>query len=244
MGEATPKKRILVTEENPATRRMLQDHFESLCFTAIAVSTRQAADDCSTLHGVSLVLLDLRLDRTHGLAALRQIRSRSDVPIIITANGHCDEADRVLGLELGADDYVMKPFSIYELSARVRAVLRRRSACVVSEPTPKQGPGQIRFGDWLLDLQTRSLTDRGGAALRLTKGEYALLIAFLDAPRQVHTREHLVTAIGMHEDIFDKSIDVRVCRLRRKLAANSAGPNLIRTERGTGYSFSAPVERL
>src|SRR6202035_722618 len=160
-----------------------------------------------------LIILDLRLGQDDGLDLLREIRSRSDVPVIITTGHRRDEIDRVVGLELGADDYVIKPFGLRELLARIRAVLRRREA---GQVTVQRDPerGRCRFGGWQLDRRTRRLSNPDGLPVALTKGEYALLVAFLDAPQRPLSREHLLQATRIHEDVFDRSIDVQVLRLR------------------------------
>jgi DNA-binding response OmpR family regulator len=190
-----------------------------------------------------LVILDLRLDQEEGFDLLREIRSRSDVPVIITTGHRRDEIDRVVGLELGADDYLTKPFSLRELLARIRAVFRRQEAGrAVSQRDPERG--RYRFGDWQLDRRSRRLTDPAGDQVVLTKGEYALLTAFLDAPQRPLSREHLLQATRVHEDIFDRSIDVQILRLRRKLEADRSAPQIIQTERGVGYVFTLPVETL
>jgi DNA-binding response OmpR family regulator len=150
--------------------------------------------------GVDLVILDLRLGQTDGLDLLREIRSSSEVPVILVT-AHCrDEIDRVVGLELGADDYLTKPFNLRELLARVRAVLRRFDAGRATR-NRDQERGRRHFGGWRLDLRTRRLTDPDGVPVALTKGEYALLIAFLDAPQRPLSREHLLRATRMHEDV-------------------------------------------
>jgi two-component system, OmpR family, response regulator len=235
--------RILVVDDDPAMQRMVVDYFEQHHMTAVSASGRQAMVGAFALGEPSLVILDLRLGQEDGLDLLREMRSRSDVPVIITT-GHCrDEIDRVVGLELGADDYVTKPFSMRELLARVRAVLRRREA---GRRTPEPAPERARYGfaGWRLDQRARSLTNPSGEPVALTKGEYALLIAFLNAPQRPLTREYLLQATRVHEDIFDRSIDVQVLRLRRKLEIDSSMPHFIRTERGIGYVFAVPVEKL
>jgi DNA-binding response OmpR family regulator len=165
------------------------------------------------------------------------------VPVIITTGYRCDEPDVVLGLELGADDYLAKPFGLRELVARVRAVLRRRatrSRCARRDANQ----GRCRFGGWELDRTRRRLIDARGNLVLLTKGEYALLIAFIDAPQRPLSREHLMRASRTHEDVFDRSIDVQILRLRRKLEVDPMAPQIIRTERGVGYVFTLPVELL
>src|SRR4029453_2918862 len=142
-----------------------------------------------------------------------------------------------------ADDYLTKPFNLRELLARVRAVLRRFNT---GRAAPARDPerGRFRFCGWQIDCKTRQLTDPDGAPVTLTKGEYALLLAFLDAPQRPLSREHLLQATRAHEDIFDRSIDVQVLRLRAKLKAGPSAPEIIRTERGVGYWFALPVDPL
>jgi two-component system, OmpR family, response regulator len=178
-----------------------------------------------------------------GLDLLREARSRFDVPVIITTGYRCDEVDRVVGLELGADDYLVEPFGLRELLARVRAVLRRRRVGITLR---LHGPerGRCRFGAWQLDRRHRHLTAPDGSPVPLTKGEYALLTAFLDAPQRPLSREHLLQATHLHEDVFDRSIDVQILRLRRKLEIAPNEPRIIQTARGVGYVFALPVEML
>jgi len=189
----------------------------------------------------SLIILDLRLGQDDGLAVMREIRSSSDVPIIITTGYRRDEIDRAVGLELGADDYITKPFSLRELLARVRAVLRRQAIGRAARVTDPERGG-YRFGGWALERRRRRLVDPNGRLVSLTKGEYALLLAFLDMPRRPLSREQLLQATRLHEDIFDRSIDVQVSRLRRKFKIDANAPQMIETERGVGYTFVLPVE--
>jgi DNA-binding response OmpR family regulator len=190
-----------------------------------------------------LILLDLHIDQEDGLDLLREIRSRSDVPVIIITGDRRDEIDRVVGLELGADDYITKPFSLRELLARIRAVLRRQEA---ARNAPQRDPElrRSKFGGWQLDRRLRRLVDHGGSQVSLTKGEYALLTAFLDAPQRPLSREQLLQATRVHEDIFDRSIDVQILRLRRKLEPDPSTPQIIQTERGVGYTFTLPVQTV
>jgi DNA-binding response OmpR family regulator len=189
----------------------------------------------------SLIIMDQPLGLHEGLDRLRSIRSKSDVPIIITGN-RVDEVDSILSLELGADDYIVKP-SPRELLARARAILRRRQAPRVAQTRKREGGG-YRFNGWRLDRYVRNLVDPKGTPVSLTKGEHALLLAFLGAPERALTREHLVNATRLHEDVFDRSVDVQVLRLRRKLESDPDAPRAIRTERGIGYVFALPVERF
>ena len=235
--------RICIVEDDPVMLRMVGDYLEQHNMRVISASGRQEMARLFAAGEPDLVVLDLRLDQEDGLDLLREIRTRSDVPVIITTGDRRDEVDRVVGLELGADDYVTKPFSLRELLARIRAVLRRQEAGRAASPRDVER-GRYRFGGWQLDPRDRQLTDPSGTSVPLTKGEYALLTAFLDAPQRTLNREQLLQATRVHEDIFDRSIDVQILRLRRKLEANPSAPQIIRTERGVGYVFTLPVERL
>ncbi|HKU95688.1 MAG TPA: winged helix-turn-helix domain-containing protein, partial [Vineibacter sp.] len=162
---------------------------------------------------------------------------------IIVLSGHRrDEIDRVIGLELGADDYLTKPVSLRELLARIRAALRRAAVVPVK---PEHKRTRYRFTGWELSLRTRRLTAPNGDVVPLTRGEFSLLAAFLEAPQRILSREQLLIASRVHDaEVFDRSIDVQILRLRRKLEPNPSEPRLIKTERGAGYIFAAPVEIL
>ena len=232
---------VLVVDDDPAIQQMLVDYLEQHNMRVVSAVRRQEAVRLFAMSEPSLVILDLRLGQEEGLDLLREVRTRSDVPVIITTGHRRDEIDRVVGLELGADDYVTKPFGLRELLARIRAVLRRRQA--TQSVAPRDGERRrCRFGGWRLDRRLRRLTNPEGTAVALSKGEYALLIAFVDAPQRPLSREYLLQATRMHEDIFDRSIDVQVLRLRRKLEVDPSAPRMIRTERGFGYVFDVPVE--
>ena len=235
--------RIFIVEDDPIMKQMVGDYLEQHNMRVVSASGRQEMMQHFSAGEPDLVILDLRLGQEEGFDLLREIRSRSDVPVIITTGDRRDEIDRVVGLELGADDYITKPFSLRELLARIRAVLRRQEA---GRAAPQRDPerGRCKFGGWQLDRRTRRLTDPDGTPVALTKGEYALLIAFLDAPERPLGREHLLQATRVHEDVFDRSIDVQILRLRRRLETDPSAPSIIRTERGVGYVFALPVEPL
>jgi two-component system OmpR family response regulator len=235
--------RIIIVDDDPVMLRMVCDYLKEHNMRAVFASGRQEMIHHFAAGEPDLVILDLRLGQEDGFDLLRDIRSRSDIPIIITTGGRRDEINRVVGLELGADDYVTKPFSLRELLARIRAVLRRQEA---GRPAPQRDAerGRCKFGGWQIDRRTRRLTDPHGSLVALTKGEYALLIAFLDAPGRPLSREHLLQATHVHEEIFDRSIDVQILRLRRKLETDPNAPSIIRTERGVGYVFALAVEPL
>jgi DNA-binding response OmpR family regulator len=243
LGEKSQQTRILVVEDDQTMRNLVVNYLEEHDIRALSASGQEEVSRLLASEAPSLVILDLRLGREDGLDLLREIRSRSDIPVIITTGHRRDEIDRVVGLELGADDYLTKPFGLRELLARIRAVLRRREAVVaaVQRDTDK---GRCRFGGWQLDRRNRRLSDPNGAPVALTKGEYALLLAFVEAPQRPLSREHLLLATRIHEDVFDRSIDVQVLRLRRKLETTPNAPRVILTERGVGYVFALPVEAL
>ncbi|MDQ7250585.1 response regulator [Dongia sedimenti] len=232
---------MLIVDDDPAIRKMIARYFEEQDMPVVTVPGRQELNQQLGRAEPCLIVLDLRLGQEDGLDLLREIRAKSDVPIIIMTGHRRDEVDRVVGLELGADDYITKPFGLRELLARVRAVLRRQElGRVARQRDPERGG--YRFNGWVLERRGRRLTDSAGEPVPLTKSEYALLLAFLEAPQRTLSREHLLQATRIHEDIFDRSIDVQVLRLRRKLEPNPSAPQIIKTERGLGYVFSPAVE--
>ena len=233
----------LVVEDDSTIRHLVTNYLEDHDIRAVSASRRDEVLMLLTRSRPDLVILDLRLGREDGLDLLREIRADSDIPVIIITGHRRDEIDRVLGLELGADDYITKPFGLRELLARIRAVLRRREAGQAAAQRDAE-KGRCKFGSWQLDRRERRLTNSSGEPITLTKGEYALLIAFLDAPQRPLTREQLLQATRIHEDVFDRSIDVQVLRLRRKLEIDPAAPSIIQSVRGVGYVFALPVEFL
>ena len=234
---------VLLIEDDPAFQRMISNYFAENNIRTLAASGRQEMTRHLESSVADLIILDLRLGQEDGLDLLREIRSDSELPVIIITGHRRDDIDRVVGLELGADDYLIKPFHLRELLARVRAVMRRFAAGQ-GAPAHDNGPRRYRFSGWQLDSKTRRLSDPAGAPVALTKGEYALLVAFLEAPQRPLSREHLLQATRVHEDVFDRSIDVQILRLRRKLESDPSVPRFIQTERGVGYVFALPVERF
>src|SRR5258707_812244 len=233
---------VLLVEDDPALQSLILNYFAENNIRVLVASGREEMVRQLGSTEVNLVILDLRLGQEDGLDLLREVRSSSDVPVIIITGHRRDDIDRVVGLELGADDYLTKPFNLRELLARVRAILRRFD---VGRAAPLRDPerGRFRFSGWQLDRKSRQLTDPAGAPVALTKGEYAMLLAFLEAPQRPLSREHLLQATRVHEDVFDRSIDVQILRLRRKLERDPSAPRVIQTERGVGYVFAVPVER-
>jgi DNA-binding response OmpR family regulator len=234
---------ILVLDDDPDIRRVLLDYLGENEFRVTATATGTEARTILESEAVDLVLLDLRLPGESGLDIARNIRETSNVPILILS-GRTEEADRVMGLELAADDYITKPFSPRELLARVRAVLRR----VKNSESTKPGGAELRayrFEGWELNLRLHKLTAADGRVIPLTNSEFSLLSAFLSAPQRVLTRDQLLERSRLHSiEVYDRSIDVTILRLRRKIEKDPSNPTLIITERGAGYTFSAPVTVL
>src|SRR5262249_55515495 len=206
--------RVLVVEDDAALQRMIVNYFQENGVHTLLASSGQ--EMLARLNGAEpdLIVLDLRLGSEDGLDLLREIRLSSEVPVIIITGHRRDDIDRVVGLELGADDYLTKPFNLRELLARVRAVLRRFDVGKAA-PVRDLERGRFRFSGWQLDRRTRRLVDPAGTPVALTKSEYEMLIAFLEAPQRPLSREHLLQATRAHEDVFDRSIDVQILRLRR-----------------------------
>lgn len=224
---------LLVVDDDPALCELLSDYLGQSGFTVATAGDGNAMRRVLA-HGMpDAIVLDLMLPGEDGLALARELRSRSEVPILmLSARG--EEIDRVVGLEVGADDYLAKPFSPRELLARLRALLRRSHSTRV-EPHPASGQG---FGPFQLDTVARRLL-RDGAEVRLTGAEFDLLRVFAERPNRVLSRDTLVDLLkGYDREPFDRSIDIRVTRLRRKIEADPAAPAYIRTVRGEGYLFN------
>lgn len=230
---------ILIVEDDPALRVLLGRRLQENGFKTVSAHSAPEAWRALADHTIDLVILDVMLPGTSGLDICRTIRRDSDLPIIILS-ARTDETDRVLGLELGADDYVPKPFSTKELLARIRAVLRRRSA---DWQKPQDQRGTVRFQGWTLDVRKHELTAPSGARVELSGAEYGLLVVLLDNAQRVIGRERLLelsrSRLG---DSSDRSIDVLISRLRRKLSQDDESKGLIRTVRGVGYMLTATVE--
>jgi DNA-binding response OmpR family regulator len=232
---------IIVVDDDPSLRQMLTRFLEEHSVPVKAASGRTELNRHLESIDPGLIMLDLRLGQDDGLDLLRDIRSNSDVPVIVMTGHRSDEVDRIVGLELGADDYLVKPFNPREMLARIRAVLRRQEMGRIAKARDPERGG-YRFGNWRLERRGRKLLDAGEQHVPLSKGEYAMLLAFLESPQRPLSREYLLQATRIHEDIFDRSIDVQVLRLRRKLEADCSTPRVILTERGVGYVFALPVE--
>jgi DNA-binding response OmpR family regulator len=240
--QATAEPRVLVVDDDPLLREMVCAYLAKNDVRATAVADSRAMQAAIEADVVDLVVLDLKLQGEDGMAVARRLREDSTIPIIMLT-GRSDEADRVMGLELGADDYVTKPFSPRELLARIRTVLRRRGA-EVRQGRP-DGIRAYRFDRWELNLNTRRLRSPDGVVQVLTKGEFSLLVVFLGAPHRVLTRDQILDLSRLHNDeVYSRAVDLQIMRLRRKIEPDPSQPRYIRTERGNGYVFSVNVETV
>jgi two-component system, OmpR family, response regulator len=238
-----PQPHILVVDDDPQIRDLLQEYLaENELRVSVALNGAQMSQILAD-EAIDLVILDLRLAGEDGMTIARTLRDQSAIPIIMLT-GVRDEADRVMGLELGADDYLTKPFSPRELLARIRTVLRRTKSTAVAQAQRREVRA-YRFADFELNLRTRRLKQRDAHSIDLTNGEFNLLAALLAAPERILTRDQLLDASRVFDnEVYDRSIDVQVLRLRRKIEADPALPRFIVTERGVGYIFKATVEIL
>ncbi len=238
-----PVVHILAVDDDEQVRELLSDYLTHEGFRVSLAPSGAAMAAVLEAEPVDLILLDLRLPDSDGLALIRQLRTESQMPVIILS-GKVEEVDRIVGLELGADDYLTKPFNPRELLARIKAVLRR-----AGETGPNRAAGELRavvqFGGWEFDLTAQRLKTPDGREVDLTKAEYALLAAFVRNPQRVLSRDQLLDLTRVDgTEVFDRSIDVLILRLRRKIEDNPKEPQVIRTERGAGYIFDAKVKSI
>ena len=239
----TVQPHVLVVDDDPDIRELLEDYLTENALRVSVVASGKEMSQVLTDEAIDLVILDLRLAGEDGMAIVRTLRDSSAIPIVMLT-GVRDEADRVMGLELGADDYLTKPFSPRELLARIRTVLRRTKGSAVTQARERQVRA-YRFADFELNLRTRRLKQLDGRVVDLTNGEFNLLAALLGAPQRILTRDQLLEASRVYDnEVYDRSIDVQVARLRRKIEADPSHPQLVVTERGVGYTFNCAVEIL
>ncbi|WP_280151574.1 response regulator [Piscinibacter sp. XHJ-5] len=241
MSDSLPH--VLAVDDDPDLRDVLTQYLAKNDMRVTAVSGGAEMDDVLQREVVDCIVLDLKLPGEDGLAIARRLREQGSIPILMLT-GRSDEADRVMGLELGADDYLTKPFSQRELLARLRALLRR----VKLHSTIADEVGKLRayrFEGWELNLRLRRLKSPDGRVQVLPNGEFSLLTALLASPQRVLSRGQLIEQSHLYDDeIYDRSIDVQILRLRRKIEPNPSQPRFIVTERGAGYIFAVPVQAM
>lgn len=238
MNETAPTRLLLVDDE-ASLREPLAEYLIRQGFVVRQASSAAAARSALIDDVPDLVLLDVMMPGEDGLSLCRHLVGSRDLPVIfLTAKG--EATDRIVGLEIGADDYVVKPFEPRELVARIRSVLRRAGRA----PAPAEGDAHYLFEGWRLDPLKRKLTDPEGAVVPISTAEFRLLRAFLDHPRQVLDRDKLLDMVQRREaHLFDRAVDNQVSRLRRKIEEDSRSPHFIQTVRGGGYRFAADVRR-
>ncbi len=230
---------LLVVDDHREIRDLLARYRTKHGFRVSTAADGQGKRKILADSRIDLIILDLMLPGEDGLTLCRQLRAKSSIPVImLTAVG--EETDRIVGLEMGADDYVPKPFSARELLARVKAVLRRAQA--LPEPIRPNDNTALRFADWKFHVARRELESADGVVVPLSTGEFDLLLAFVQHPQRVLSREQLLDlARGRATDLFDRSIDTQVRRLRRKIEPDPKKPTIIKTVWGGGYMLTSPV---
>ena len=238
----TDPAHLLLVDDERSIREPLAQYLVKQGFRVTAVADAGQARARLAAYAIDLAILDVMMPGEDGLSLCRHIAATSDVPVILlTARG--EETDRIVGLEMGADDYVVKPFSPRELATRVKVILRRVQAGGSRQRAPESG--SYAFAGWVLRSGERVLVDRDGVAVPLSTGEYNLLLALVGRPRQVLTRDQLLDLTqGREAAAFDRSIDNQVSRLRRKIEADAKAPEIIKTVWGGGYTLAAEVTRL
>ena len=232
-------KRILIVDDDPELRALLRDYLGGNGFEVDLAEDGAAMRKAMAAAAPDLVILDLMLPGEDGLALCRALRAESSLPILmLTARG--EDTDRIVGLEMGADDYLPKPFNPRELLARIRSILRR-----AGENAAREAPARaLAFAGWTLDLGARHLVGSDGVVVPISNGEFKLLRAFAESPFRVLTRDQLMDVLaGREAGPFDRSVDVMVHRLRRRLDDDAREPQLIKTVRSEGYMLAADVER-
>jgi two-component system OmpR family response regulator len=232
---------LLVVDDDAELRNLLREYLGQAGFRVTAVADGRQMQRALDAARFDLVILDVMLHGEDGLSLCRRLRAGSRIPILmLTARG--DEVDRIVGLEMGADDYLSKPFNPRELLARVKSVLRR--AVSLPENLADEDVRRFRFADWTLDTRTRQLSSPNGVVVDLSGAEYKLLRMLLEHPHRVLTRDQMLEFTqGREANAFDRAVDVQIGRLRRKLGDDPREPRLIKTVRNEGYVLSVPVER-
>jgi two-component system OmpR family response regulator len=237
-----PETHVLVVDDDPQIRLLLSRFLRSNLYRVTAAANGAEMKEVLASAAIDLIVLDVMLPGTSGFELCRELRRTSAIPVImLTAKG--DESDRITGLDIGADDYLAKPFSPRELIARINAMMRRlRGSVAAAKPAPPRG---YSFSGWTLDVVRRELSDPQGVIVDLSTGEFDMLRAFVEAPGKVLTREMLLdVAKNRIATGFDRVVDVQISRLRRKIEGGEAGSDaMIKTVRGTGYLFVPSVER-
>lgn len=230
---------LLIVDDDREIRSLLADYLETHGYITLMAGDGQGMWSCLEKQAVDLIVLDLNLPGEDGLTLCRNLRAKSDLPVIMLT-ARSEPLDRILGLEMGADDYLPKPFEPRELLARIRSVLRRSQTNGDSGEIDK--PQKLKFGEWMLDLVARHLISPDNRVIALSGSEYRLLNIFLDQPNTVLNRDQLLNMTqGRDADPFDRSIDIQISRLRQKLGEDARSPQIIKTVRNGGYVLTVNV---
>ncbi|MFT9381813.1 MAG: response regulator [Gluconobacter sp.] len=238
----TPMPHLLIVDDDQDILTLLTSFLQRHNYCVSVAEDGEAMFEILRTQTIDLVILDIMLRKEDGFSLCQRLRTSSKIPVIMLS-AMADHTDRVVGLEIGADDYLTKPFDQRELLARVKAVLRRTTEFA---PTTARIPTRpiLKFGSWKLDVARRELRSASGSLVLLSSGEFDLLLSFVEHPQRVLTRDQLMDmARGPDHAAFDRSIDVQVSRLRHKLEEDPKNPTLIRTVRNGGYIFSTTVAR-
>lgn len=236
---------LVIVDDDKDIRELLTDLLKQYGYNALSAANGRQLYTLLENHKIDLIILDIRMPGEDGFSVCQTIRKKSNIPIImLTANG--DEMDRIIGLEMGADDYLPKPFNPRELVARIKAVLRRSNESGEIEVAKLNRDVELlKFQGWELDTAMRKLISPEGLDISLTAGEYTLLMTFLERPRRILSRDQLLEIIHHRQaGPFDRSIDIQVSRLRQKIEEDPKVPQLIKTVRGGGYMLTVSVEKV
>jgi two-component system OmpR family response regulator len=234
---------LLIVDDDREIRQLLAKFLGEHGYRVSQAADVKSAYKISSSARLDLIILDLMLPGEDGLALFRNLRAEKNNTPVMMLTAMADETDRIVGLELGADDYVTKPFNPREVLARIRAILRRSAAG--GPQAPRAEVGEYRFDGWRMLVHRRELHSPDGVGVSLSAGEFDLLLAFVQHPQRILSRDQLLDlARGRAAGLFDRSIDIQVSRLRRKIEPDPEEPSIIRTVRNGGYMFSAPVDSV
>jgi DNA-binding response OmpR family regulator len=230
---------VLVVDDDPSMRAFLLELLSDNGFVPIVTEGGEKLDQITTDHRIDIVLMDLRLKGESGLTLAKQLQQSQGIPIIMLT-GIADEVEKIVGLEVAVDDYIMKPFNPRELIARIRAVLRRAYGVQVRDARPivAQPENSIHFGDFSIDFDHRLLVDHDGKEIQVTNTEFRLLEVLINSPNKIFSRQELLDQLGAdYGRYIDRTIDVFILRLRRKIERTPTKPVFLQTRRGRGYEF-------
>ncbi len=237
-----PKATVLSVDDDEGLQIVISHYLESEGYAMLSARSGKQLLKVLEENTPNIILLDLVLPDTDGISILAQLRGGKKIPVIVVS-GKSDTTEKIVCLEMGADDYMTKPFEMRELSARIKAVLRRAEETTPANESNENSGGKIEFGEWVLDKGQFQMFDSKGASADLTTGEYKLLEALVSAPKKVLSRERLFELTRESDyDSFDRAVDIQIGRLRKKLGDDPKTPSYIKTVRGAGYMFTGKIK--